>query len=125
MKSIGSTGLAYLWEKIKSYVSGLGFYTKPSTGIPATDIANGVIPTVPTTLSAFTDDLGSSPTHTHSQYMTSAPVTSVNGQTGAVTVATGENNVIESVTFNGTAATVTNKTAAITATIPTITFREW
>ena len=29
------------------------------------------IPTVPTTLSAFTDDLGSSPTHTHSQYLTS------------------------------------------------------
>lgn len=26
------------------------------------------IPTVPTSLSAFTDDLGSSPTHTHSQY---------------------------------------------------------
>ena len=29
------------------------------------------IPTVPTTLSSFTDDLGSSPTHTHSQYLTS------------------------------------------------------
>lgn len=44
------------------------------------------IPTVPTALSAFTDDLGSSPTHTHSQYLTSAPVTSVNGQTGAVSL---------------------------------------
>lgn len=29
------------------------------------------MPTVPTSLSAFTDDLGSSPTHTHSQYLTS------------------------------------------------------
>lgn len=29
------------------------------------------IPTVPTTLSSFTDDLGSSPTHSHSQYLTS------------------------------------------------------
>lgn len=28
------------------------------------------IPTVPTNLSSFTDDLGSSPTHTHSQYLT-------------------------------------------------------
>lgn len=83
------------------------------------------IPTVPTTLSSFTDDLGSSPTHTHSQYLTSAPVTSVNGQTGAVSIATGETNVIESVTFNGTAATIANKTAAITATISTITFRQW
>ena len=32
----------------------------------------------------LTDDLGSNPTHTHSQYLTSAPVTSVNGQTGDV-----------------------------------------
>lgn len=44
------------------------------------------IPTVPTALSAFTDDLGSNPTHTHSQYLTSAPVISVNGQTGAVSL---------------------------------------
>lgn len=29
------------------------------------------IPTVPTSLSGFTDDLGSNPTHTHSQYLTS------------------------------------------------------
>ena len=29
------------------------------------------IPTVPTNLSSFTDDLGSSPTHSHSQYLTS------------------------------------------------------
>ena len=85
-KYINDEGLNYLWGKIKAYVSGLGFYTKPSTGIPASDIASGVIPTVPTALSSFTDDLGSSPTHTHSQYLTSAPVTSVNGQTGAVSL---------------------------------------
>ena len=36
------------------------------------------IPTVPTNVSAFTNDAG---------YLTSAPVTSVNGQTGAVTIA--------------------------------------
>jgi len=50
----------------------------------------------------------------------SSPVTSVNNQTGDVTIATGEANVIENVSFNGTAATVTNKIAAITATIPTV-----
>ena len=55
----------------------------------------------------------------------SSPVTSVNNQTGDVTIATGEANVIENVSFNGTSATVTNKIAAITATIPTITFRQW
>ena len=85
-KYIDESGLNYLWGKVKAYVSGLGFYTKPSTGIPASDIESGVIPTVPTNLSSFTDDLGSSPTHTHSQYLTSAPVTSVNGQTGAVSL---------------------------------------
>ena len=37
-----------------------------------TDLLNKpTIPTVPTKLSGFTDDLGSSPTHTHSQYLTS------------------------------------------------------
>lgn len=33
-------------------------YQKPSTGIPASDIASGVIPTVPTNVSAFTNDAG-------------------------------------------------------------------
>lgn len=50
----------------------------------------------------------------------SAPVTSVNGNTGDVTISTGDANVIESITFNGTTATITGKTAAITATIPTV-----
>ena len=86
MAYLDNTGVGTLWNRIKTYISGLGFYTKPSTGIPASDIASGVIPIVPTTLSSFTDDLGSSPTHTHSQYLTSAPVTSVNGQTGAVSL---------------------------------------
>lgn len=35
------------------------------------DLSNTpTIPTVPTNLSSFTDDLGTSPTHTHSQYLT-------------------------------------------------------
>lgn len=33
-----------------------GTYSKPSGGIPASDIASGVIPTVPTNVSAFTND---------------------------------------------------------------------
>ena len=33
-------------------------YQKPSTGIPASDIADGVIPTVPTNVSDFTNDAG-------------------------------------------------------------------
>ena len=33
-------------------------YQKPITGIPASDIAEGVIPTVPTNVSAFTNDAG-------------------------------------------------------------------
>ena len=42
-------------------------YTAADVGaLPDTTI----IPAVPSTLSAFTDDLGSSPTHTHSQYLT-------------------------------------------------------
>lgn len=43
---LDTTGLTYFWGKIKAYISGLGFYTKPPTGIPASDIASGVIPDI-------------------------------------------------------------------------------
>ena len=46
MAYLDNTGLGTLWGRIKTYISGLGFYTKPSTGIPASDIASGVIPDV-------------------------------------------------------------------------------
>ena len=46
------------------------------------------------------------------------PVTSVNGQTGAVTVTSGDANVIEAITFNGNNVSVNNKTAAITYSAP-------
>ena len=39
------------------------------------------IPIIPTTLSSFTDDLGTSPTHTHSQYLTAIPNTCVTSTT--------------------------------------------
>lgn len=51
-------------EVTESTVSGWGFtkntgtYSKPSGGIPASDLAAGVIPTVPTNVSAFTNDAG-------------------------------------------------------------------
>lgn len=45
------------------------------------------IPTVPTNLSAFTDDLGSSPTHTHSQYLTQHQ--DISGKADAFTVGNG------------------------------------
>ena len=118
----GDAGSGGSSDVTEATVAGWGFtknagtYSKPSGGIPKTDLASAVqtslgkadtalqsfsetdptvpawakaatpptytaadvgalpdttvIPTVPTTLSAFTDDLGSSPTHTHSQYLT-------------------------------------------------------
>ena len=45
-KYLDDNGLLYFWGKIKSYVatalSGSGFYTKPSGGIPKTDLADAV-----------------------------------------------------------------------------------
>lgn len=41
------------------------------------------IPIVPTNLSSFTDDLGSNPTHTHSQYLTSETEPDFNGSAAA------------------------------------------
>ena len=46
-------------ETIRSGAAlGATAYQKPITGIPASDIAEGVIPTVPTNVSAFTNDAG-------------------------------------------------------------------
>ena len=46
-------------ETIRSGAArGATSYQKPSTGIPASDIADGVIPTVPTNVSAFNNDAG-------------------------------------------------------------------
>ena len=42
MSYLDNNGLSYFWEKIKTLVSAK--YTKPSGGIPASDIASGVIP---------------------------------------------------------------------------------
>ena len=49
MAYLDNNGVLYLWGKIKAHVSSAvsGLYTKPSGGIPASDLASGVIPTVP------------------------------------------------------------------------------
>ena len=57
---------------INTMAAGKAAGTHTHTKSEITDFPN--IPTVPTKLSDFTDDLGSSPTHTHSQYLTSVPV---------------------------------------------------
>ena len=61
-------------DAMKAYVDGIDAALKNliNTKQAAGDYALASdIPTVPTALSSFTDDLGSSPTHTHSQYLTS------------------------------------------------------
>lgn len=62
---------------------GAGTYSKPSGGIPASDLASGVIPTVPTKTSDLTNDSGFV---NAAGAAAAAPVSSVNGQTGAVTL---------------------------------------
>lgn len=62
---------------------GLGTYSKPSGGIPASDLAAGVIPTVPTKVSDLTNDSGFV---NAAGAAAAAPVQSVNGQTGAVSL---------------------------------------
>ena len=73
------------------------------------------IPTVPTALSSFTDDLGSSPTHTHSQY-----ITDISGKED-------KNKTINVLSTSGTIALTDNSinsitpSAAVTFTLPTVT----
>lgn len=48
MAYLDNNGVLYLWGKIKAHVSSAvaGLYTKPSGGIPASDLAAGVIPDI-------------------------------------------------------------------------------
>lgn len=59
------------------------------------------IPTVPTTLSSFTDDLGSSPTHTHSQYLTSHQDISGKSDVGHTHTRAESNDALVSATYTG------------------------
>lgn len=68
---------------VKAALDAKGTYSKPSGGIPASDLAQGAIPTVPTKTSDLTNDSGFV---NAAGAAAAAPVKSVNGQTGAVTV---------------------------------------
>ena len=68
-------------------------------------------PTIPSKTSDLTNDSG---------FLTSAPVTSVNGQQGAVTLTLGQTNVIETVKVNNTALTP-DANKAVNITVPTKT----
>ena len=73
--------------------TGKAFATVATSG-DYDDLSNKpTIPTVPTNVSAFTNDAG---------YLTSAPVTSVNGQTGAVTGLQTTSNLVTSVSSSST-----------------------
>lgn len=66
-----------------------GKYSKPSGGIPASDIASGVIPTVPTNVSAFTNDANYvSSTNTVAIYSGSSAPSSSTGKNGDIYIQT-------------------------------------
>jgi len=60
------------WDDVEDKPSTFSPSSHTHTKSEITDFPT--IPTVPTKLSDFTDDLGTSPTHSHSQYLTSVPV---------------------------------------------------
>ncbi len=68
-----------------------------------------VIPTVPTTLSSFTDDLGSSPKHTHSQYLTSETEPMFNSSVAKEITSSDITNWNSKSTFSGNYNDLTNK----------------
>lgn len=84
LAALNSGATAELILKITANETAIGKkYTKPSGGIPKSDLAAGVIPTVPTKTSELQNDSGFVDA---SGAASAAPVQSVNGQTGAVTV---------------------------------------
>ena len=98
-------------------------YTKPSTGIPASDLANGVIPDVPVQsvngmTGAVNINVGVTSFNGSTGAVTyTAPVTSVNGATGAVTVDVGVtsfNGSTGAVTYTAPVTSVNGATGAVT-----------
>jgi len=91
--------------KINEVIDAMGTVKSVNSNSPD---ANGnvsiTIPTVPTKLSQFTDDLGSSPNHTHSQYLTSVP--SHNQATSTINALTSYNKSVS----GGTGALSTSDT---------------
>lgn len=73
----------------KSTWNSKGTYSKPSGGIPASDIASGVIPTVPTNVSSFTNDAKYvSSTNTVAIYSGSSAPSSSTGKNGDIYIQT-------------------------------------
>ena len=68
-------------------------------------------PTIPTTLSSFTDNLGSNPVHTHSQYLTSHQDISGKANDSAVVHLTGSETITGSKTFSGSVSLGSSATA--------------
>lgn len=68
-----------------------------------------VIPTVPTNLSSFTDDLGSNPTHTHNQYLTSESEPAFNSSVAKGITSGDITNWNNKSTFSGNYNDLTNK----------------
>ena len=67
------------------------------------------IPTVPTNLSSFTDDLGSNPTHTHNQYLTSESEPAFNSSVAKNITSNDITNWNNKSTFSGNYNDLTNK----------------
>ena len=103
-------------------------YTKPSTGIPASDLADGVIPDVPvTSVNGMTGDVvipesGVTSFNGETGAITyTAPVQSVNGQTGAVNINVGVtsfNGATGAITYTAPVTSVDGKTGAVTIDHP-------
>lgn len=116
-KVIDNTNLGYLISKIKAAfwpktdVIQIGLDNTPISGSDNLVKSGGVY----TALNSKQDTLvsGTSIKTINNESLLGSGNISIAGGSGS-----GEENVIEAITFNGTPATITNKTAAITATIP-------
>lgn len=117
VKIIDNTNLGYLISKIKAAfwpktdVIQIGLDNTPISGSDNLVKSGGVY----TALNSKQDTLvsGTNIKTINNESLLGSGNISIAGGTGS-----GEANVIEAITFNGTPATITNKTAAITATIP-------
>lgn len=127
MAYLDNTGVGTLWNRIKTYIAGLGYTTNTGTitGITMNGASKGTsgvvdLGTVITEHQSLTNYVQKNQTSgllkndgtvDTSTYLTSAPVTSVNGQTGAVSLSipTVPSNIVTGLNSSGAATAYTIK----------------
>ena len=116
--SLGGIHSAKEWANVASQGQIQANWNETDTSSKAYIQNKPTIPTVPTNLSSFTDDLGTNPIHTHSQYLTQhQDISGKEDKLKLITVL----NTSGTITLTDNSVNSITPTGSVTFTLPTVT----